>query len=369
MSTQNIELWLKLSLIPNIGKARLTQLVEHFGSPEAVFDAGFDDIINIERFGQELAISIIDNKDKIDISEELRLIEKHNISVFTYKDDEYPENLKSIPYPPALIYVKGNLIPEDKYAIAVIGSRRNSQYGKMVCDEIAGRLAEYGLTIVSGMAQGIDSIAHISALRKDKRTIAVLGNGLSMSYPASHKGLMERITKSGAVISEFPMSTKPLKDNFPVRNRTISGLALGTLVIEASEKSGALITADYSVDLGRAVYAVPGDINRENSRGVNKLIQRGAKLIQSADDIVDDLRFLLKGLIIEEKEKETSKAIESLSENEKVIMDILRNEVLYFDQILDQSDFSMGELSNVLLNLEMKNLIRQFPGKMFGKNL
>jgi len=369
MVTQNLEAWLKLSLIPNIGKIRLTQLVEHFGSPEAVFDASIEDICSVENFGQELALSIIENKDKVDVSKELELIEKFNIKIITYKEDDYPENLKNIPYPPAFLYIKGDLCPEDKFSIAVIGSRRNSQYGKMVCNEIAGKLAEYGLTVVSGMAQGIDSIAHISALKKDKRTIAVLGNGLSMCYPAEHKGLMERIAKSGAVISEFPMTTKPNKENFPVRNRTISGLTLGTLVVEASAKSGTLITADYAVEFGRAVYAVPGDINRENSQGTNALIQKGAKLIQSADDIISDLRFMLKGFIIEEKAKDMKKITESLSEGERVILDILKNDVLYFDQILDQSNMSMGELSNVLLNLEIKDLIKQFPGKMFGKNI
>jgi DNA processing protein len=369
MSSQNLEAWLKLSLIPNIDKMRLTQLVEHYGSPEAVFEASIDGICRLDNFSPELATSIIDNKDKVDVSEELKLIEKFDVKIVTYKDENYPENLKNIPYPPAFLYFKGDLLSEDKFSIAVIGSRRNSQYGKMVCNEIAGKLAEYGLTIVSGMAQGIDSIAHISALKKDKRTIAILGNGLSKCYPAEHKGLMERIAKNGAVISEFPMTTKPFKQNFPVRNRTISGLTLGTLVIEASEKSGALITADCAVEFGRAVYAVPGDINRENSKGTNALIQKGAKLVQNADDIISDLRFLLKGFIIEEKAKDMKKITESLSEGERVILDILKNDVLYFDQILDQSNMSMGELSNILLNLEIKDLIKQFPGKMFGKNI
>ncbi len=218
----------------------------------------------------------------------MALIKKLNLNVLTRQDDEYPQNLKNILYPPIVLYVKGRLKPQDCNSIAIVGSRLASFYGLSCAEKLAGELANYGLTVVSGMARGIDTASHRGALKQNGRTIAVIGSGFNRIYPPENKGLCEEIAGSGAVISEFPIDTPPEKENFPRRNRIISGLSLGVVVVEAARNSGALITADFALEQGREVFALPGKVDSSTSFGTNELIKQGAKLVSCVDDIIEE---------------------------------------------------------------------------------
>jgi DNA processing protein len=285
------------------------------------------------------------------------------VKTLSLKDKEYPQNLRYIYDPPQTIYVKGSLLLEDNLAIAIVGSRQASYYGLKNAESLAFELAAKGITIVSGLARGIDSAAHQGALKAKGRTIAVLGSGLNKIYPPENKKLAEEIAQNGAVLSEFPLDTPPLKENFPRRNRIISGLSLGVVVVEAAQKSGALITASCALEQGREVFALPGKIDSFTSQGTNDLIKQGAKLIQSSQDIVDELEplRLLSGM-----PKETQK-IPDLPEEESKVYQLLSSEPMHIDELLEKSALSQGKLLTALMKLEYKKLIKELPGKRFVK--
>ena len=228
-------------------------------------------------------------KTSIDIDKEIGLIKKYDVEVITIDEDQYPKNLKHIYNPPRVLYVKGKLIPEDYYSIGIVGSRKASFYGQQNAERLGSELAQKGFTVISGMARGIDTYAHKGALKAKGRTIAVLGSGINVVYPPENKTLMDEISRNGAVISEFPIDTRPNRQNFPMRNRIISGLSMGVLVIEAARKSGALITASFALEQGREVFSLPGRVDMSTSRGTLGLIKEGAKLVESVDDILEEL--------------------------------------------------------------------------------
>ncbi len=366
--------WLALRLVPQMSRVRFYTLIDHFQTPEAVFGATAKEIASLPGFDDELARAVLDAPRSQAWEAELAEMEKQGVRLLTLEDEEYPENLRLSSFPPPLLYFRGSFDAMDRFAVAIIGSRRATQYGRAVAQEFAGRLARAGVAIVSGFARGIDSVAHRAALDSGGRTIAVLGNGLSVCYPQENTHLGEAIAEHGALVTEYPMRTPPDRFNFPERNHLIAALALGTLVVEAAEKSGALITAREALEENRFVFAVPGDITRENSRGTNALIQSGAKLVLSADDILAEMRDQLRGLIRETVpkeavEKENVSLPPELSEEELLVYDLLRHEPQCFDVLLAQLDserFGVQELATVLLSLEMKRCIKQLPGRLYA---
>lgn len=357
--------WIALNMVDGIGSITYRKLIEHFGTPERVFSAAFDELIGVDGIGKNTANSIKSFNMEEKVKEELNKIEKSKIAVLTIDDKKYPSNLKTIFDPPPVLYVKGDLTESDTIAVAVVGSRLPTIYGKLVAEKISKGLAETGITIVSGMARGIDSIAHKSAIEMGGRTIAVLGCGLDIIYPPENYKLVNDIVSHGAVISEFPISTNPDKMNFPQRNRIISGLSLGVAVIEAAEKSGSLITAGHAIEQGREVFAVPGNINSAKSHGTNRLIKMGAKLVEGVNDIIEEfspaVRTSLKSL-----EKRENKDYD-LTADEKFIFSLIDAESKHIDTIIERSSLPVGVVSGILAKLELKGLIKQLSGKLFVK--
>ncbi len=296
------------------------------------------------------------------------------IRKITIDDKEYPKNLRNIYNPPKVLYVNGTLLEQDEMAVALVGSRRASMYGLEMCEKLAYELAIRGVTVVSGMARGIDSAAHKGALKAKGRTIAVLGSGHDNIYPPENKKLYHEIVKIGAVITEFESDVPPLPENFPQRNRIISGLSLGVVVVEAAKNSGALITANFAAEQGRTVFAVPGKISSITSAGTNELIKDGARLVQSVDDILDELSLSEIEPAVGEKKDEIEERIakktkayiyNSLTDDERKIYKALSEEPTYIDEVLDKSGLSPTKASKAILNLELKSLIQELPGKQF----
>ena len=283
--------WLKLALIPEIGPVRGSKLLEKFGSPGEILRLALKDITSV--LGQSLACEIVRQRKKIDLDKQLGLIKRYNVSILTQSDSAYPQNLRNIFDPPLVLFLKGNILPEDSLSIALVGTRMASVYGMNMASKISSSLGQRGLTIISGGARGIDTSSHWAALRVKSRTIAVLGSGLDIVYPPENARLFKQIAERGGLISEFPMGTVPLRQNFPRRNRIISGLSLGVVVIEAPKKSGALITASYALEQGREVFCVPGQADSFTMKGSHQLLKEGAKLVEDVDDIIEEIEPLL----------------------------------------------------------------------------
>jgi DNA processing protein len=287
----------------------------------------------------------------------------------TLFDEEYPSNLKEIYDPPLVLYVKGTLEGHDKYSVALVGSRRASNYGRETARRLAFDLCHNWFTVVSGLAHGIDSAAHDGALKAEGRTIAVIGSGLNNPYPPDSVDQMEKIAEQGAVISEYSMDTRPDRINFPIRNRIISGLSLGVVVVEAPERSGALITADHALGQNRLVFAVPGRIDAPTFKGNHKLLKQGAKLVESAEDILEEFDYLFPKKEVFRGKFESAEITQPRLEGaEERIFGVLDNEGTYIDEIIEQSGLTPTQVSAVLLQLEMKRLVRQLPGKLFVRS-
>jgi len=362
----DVERLIILNIVEDIGSIRTQSLLKHFGSLEKVFKADETEIGQIKEIGQIRAAKIPQAIKKINLNKELDLIKKHSVKVITFLDKDYPENLKNIYDPPVVLYVKGKILPEDKLAIAIVGSRLASFYGLQTAEKLGFELASHGITVVSGLARGIDSSSHKGALKAKKRTIAVLGSGLAHIYPEEHKDLAERISESGAVISEFPMNTIPDKWNFPRRNRIISGLSLGVVCVEAAEKSGALITCDCALEQGREVFAVPGKVDSMTSKGTNKLIKQGAKLAQGVEDILEELNLSDS---VSRQDGDSRSRIEgsALDKEESLVYTLLSSDPKYIDDICRESGIGLNRIAKILLNLEIKKFVKQLPGKNFVK--
>lgn len=357
-----------LNMFCDIGSARLKKLLEFFGKPENILKAPYERLTGVWGIGEAIAKKITSLKEE-DIDKECALAGKCNIRIMTIDDADYPENLKNISDPPIVLYVKGTLKEEDRFSIAIVGSRRASFYGLNCAEKFAGDLANCGITIVSGLARGIDSSSHGGALKAGGRTIAVIGSGFNHLYPAENKELAEEISRSGAVISEFPMEAKPLPQHFPCRNRIISGLSLGVLVVEAARNSGALITADCALEQGREVFALPGKIDSQNSFGTNALIQQGAKLVSCVDEILEEFNMpVTRNLNKQESfyvEPGNSDISICLSDNESLLYNLISKEPVLLDEIVEKAGIGIAQISPILLKLQMRRLIRQIPGKQF----
>jgi len=294
---------------------------------------------------------------------------QENIKKISESDADYPEGLIHIHKAPKEIFLKGTILPQDREAIAIVGTRRATEYGLKQADKIAFELALLGITIVSGMAKGIDTAAHNGALRAGGRTIAVLGSGHNYIYPKENIELYHRITKNGAVVSEYSSDVEPCRENFPMRNRIISGMSKGVVVIEAPKRSGALITANYALEQGREVFAVPGNIGRVESTGTNSLIKQGASLVESVSDIIDELRYVmdLSGMTVSTEGVTFEKPKPPMSSDEKKVFEILRETPRSIDEISDTTEIPSNKVSQILLNLELKKIIKMLPGNNFAR--
>lgn len=356
----NLESWIALSMVPEVGPVTFKKLLSLYRDPASVFKAPLGELSAIEGVGEKKAKNIKGFSGWNDVEKQVKQLNRCSARAVTFHDADYPSMLRQTEGAPVLLYVKGSIQEEDKFAIAIVGSRKSTPYGKLVTERLSSELSRSGFTIVSGMARGIDTVAHTSSITAGGRTIAVLGSGIDRAYPPENRGLMERIAASGYAVSEFPCGTEPNKENFPRRNRLISGLSMGVVVVEAAAGSGALITAGTALEQNREVFAVPGNITSPNSAGANDLIKKGAKLIQKSDDIIEELAPMLRGYV---KAKERLKV--ELTEEEKKLCDILSGEPVHVDTLSRELSLSSATTLAVLLSLEIKGVVRQADGKRF----
>ena len=353
--------------VDGLGPSKILNLVSKFGSPQNVFNADQRSITGVNLISTILAqriknASVLLDEGRKKLSDELTMLKKRNFKLLTYYDKAYPELLKNIYSPPIIIYIWGEITEKDKTSIAIVGTRMPTGYGKQQAEKFGGELAENGITITSGLARGIDSVSHKAALKHGGRTIAVIGSGLDRIYPPENKKLAEEIAQNGAVISEFSLGTKPDASNFPRRNRIIAGLTLGTIIVESNTNGGAMQTAALALDQNREVFAIPGNLDTEQSRGTNSLIKKGeAKLITNTEDVLVELDLKLKPVV----GKNIPKPSEELNIFESKIFDQLSREPKHIDTIARESNLSTSDCLINLLSMEFKGLVKQLPGKQF----
>lgn len=351
----------------SIGYRTVLKLRETFGTLKDALSAPESDLLNIKGIRRKTLEAMCEKRSSSCAEKELALLERTSFHAITIDEPEYPEYLRQISTPPLVLYVWGTLTPADSNAIAVVGTRNPTQYGKRIAHKISYDLAGQDVTIVSGLAKGLDSEAHRGALESGGRTIAVLGSGLLRLYPHENKRLAEKIAHNGAVIAEFPLETTPFRSNFPIRNRIISGLSMGTIVVEAAVKSGTLITAGFALEQNRTVFGIPGNIDQPSSEGVNALIKQGASLIQSVDDIFRELPTLKRSQTLSETKASAQPKVK-LSPEEKEIFDLISTQPIHIDEITEKSSRTAPEVSVLVLTLEIKQVIKQIPGKFYTIN-
>jgi len=373
-SRRHIEAWLTLHLAPSLGSTSCRKLVEHFGSPERVLSATASQLKEAASRVRQKAIAALcgDGKEGLGLAarQELERAEELGIEFFTIDDPRYPVLLKNIHDPPIILYVLGNTEALEGRGIAMVGSRAATHYGRDVAGQLAEGLARQGFTIVSGMALGIDTESHKGALAAGGRTIAVLGCGLDVIYPPSNQLLYKQISESGAVVSEYPLGTEPDNFRFPARNRIISGLSLGVVVVEATKRSGSLITANHALEQGREIFAVPGRIDSMKSAGSHTLLQEGAKLVLNINDIIEELAPTMQiqpaaGL---SQAAKNSASMEGLSPEEEKIYGFLEVYPSSIDEIIRQSGFTPQKANELLLMMELKGIVESLPGKSYRKS-
>ena len=363
------EALLALNMISHIGPVRLRHLMEHFKDAPSILRASRQQLLAVHGIGEEAADAIVNWEKSVDLVAELKRVEEFGCSLVTQDDPEYPDLLRQIYDPPIILYVKGKLLPKDKNSVALVGSRMTSHYGIEVARKLGYQLAYLGVTVVSGGARGIDTAAHQGALTGKGRTISVLGTGINLIFPAENAELFERIAANGAIITQFPFNRPADKQTFPIRNRIVAGMTLGTVVVEANLTSGALITANFATEYGRQVFAVPGRIDSPRSKGCHELIKKGAKLCEGPEDILSEFEYLFPASNRPPGPNETGllPALE-LTDNEQKVYATLDHEELGIDEIIRKSGLPASAVSVALLGLEMKRLLRQLPGKLFVKN-
>ena len=370
--------WLALTRIDGLGTRGCHKLIEHFGSPQAAYMAS---LTELESCGipARVAQAIFAQAALKDAEREVQEIAKADCELVAYDDEAYPPLLKQIPDAPLLLYARGDVKVLSQYAVAVVGSRRPSAYGSSVAHRLAHDLAQRQLVVVSGLARGVDSAAHRGALEAKGKTVAVMGSGIDVMYPRENKKLADEIAKSGAVISEFPLGTGPTPENFPIRNRIISGLSLGVVVVEAAEYSGSLITARLSLEQNREVFAVPGNITSAQSFGPNHLIKQGAKLVDQWMDVIEEFPSEVRMQLLPPTEASEGEPMgahpatlfeTSLTPDQKAVFETLRaDQTAFVDEIVGAAKISHPRVLASLLELEMNGLIRQLPGKNFIRKL
>jgi DNA processing protein len=344
-----------------IGPMRYKKLLGYFGTMEKAWQEGSAQNFIQAGLEEDLAQEIPLRRPQIDLEKELAKLAKENIGILTILDENYPKLLKEIYDPPYIMYIKGELKPEDEFALAIVGTRKLSPYGQQAASHLARELSQAGLTIVSGLAHGIDTLAHLAALQQNKRTIAVVGSSIDKQsiFPPANRRLAEQIAQNGAVLSEYPLGSFALKHHFPARNRIISGLALGTLVVEAPVKSGALLTANHALAQNREVFAVPGSIYSPQSSGPNNLIKMGAKLVNGAQDILEELNLRNLSINIEMRQ------INPDSHEEELILNLLSQEPIPVDKIVQDTKLETALVNSTLSLMEMKGKIKNLGGMQY----
>jgi DNA processing protein len=347
--------WVGFNLVKGIGAVRLQGLRDHFGDLALAWQAPLD-ALKVAGLSSKLAERVVQIRASVDLDKYMARVAAQGISILTWEDELYPKRLKEIDQPPPVLYERGALSDEDSWAVAVVGTRRVSAYGRQVAEDVAAFLANSGVTVVSGLARGVDAIAHQSALKAGGRTIAVLGCGVDRIYPPEHMQLAEKIIASGAILSDYAPGTAPDAANFPPRNRIISGLSMATVVVEAGETSGALITAQFAVDQGREVFSVPGSILAPQSKGTNRLIAQGAHPMLSARDLLDILNL---GRVTEQREV---RKILPGNEIEAKLLSVLTHEPKHMDEIRNQTGLPIERVSATLVMMELKGMVRQVGG-------
>jgi DNA processing protein len=380
MTDHDLKYWLALKRVEGVGNLGFIELVDSFGSPEMVFNAATGDLKEVMGIGQKIAVAIKSFSQWKQVEKEMESLRGQQVSIVTYHDTLYPKNLLNIYDYPPLLYVKGELL-SDEIIIAVVGSRTASTYGKFSTERLCRELATKGITVASGLARGIDAAAHQGSLAGKGRTIAVLGCGIDIVYPPENRELFKCIPAQGAIITEYPFGTPPNGANFPARNRIISGLSLGVVVVEATDKSGSLITARMALEQGREVFAIPGSIDAVGSKGTNRLIKQGAKLVENADDIIEEILPQIRRRSATAPPAKTDKAAviadehvvenpvaphqEALTHEEAQLLKHLSADPVTIDQLIALIGGKAGEILNTLLLLELKGFISQLPGKQF----
>lgn len=359
----HLEACIALNMIPQMGPVRLRRLLDVFGSPEKILLARASELSGVNGIPSQLAENISRWQELADPTAELKKAADLGAHVVTATDEEYPAALKEIHDPPIVLYVRGNITERDRHAVAVVGSRRCSHYATECAKKLSFQMAYAGLTVISGLARGIDTAAHQGALAAKGRTLAVIGSGLAHLYPPENAELADRIASSGAVISEFPIDTKPDRQTFPIRNRIVTGLSFGVLVAEAGANSGALISANMAAEQGRTLYAVPGRIDSPSALGSNRLIQQGAKLVITVDDILDDLPLVFKN----QPDLPAAPPIANLTPDQQKILEALGAEETPLDSVIATTGLTAAAVSSTLLALEIRKLVKQLPGKRFVK--
>jgi DNA processing protein len=352
----------RLSLVSGVGPRIRQALVEQFGDAGGVFDAGPSQLQGVPGVGPKLAGRIVLAREEIDVDAELELCREHDVSIVTDQDEAYPRALREIHDPPGVLYVRGGFVSRDALAIGIVGTRHATNYGKTQAHRLAGSLSRAGLTVISGLARGVDAAAHRGALEAGGRTLAVLGSGVLNIYPAEHKELAGEVAASGAVVSESPPRFQPLAGSFPQRNRLISGMSLGVIVIEAAERSGALITARHAMEQGREVFAVPGRIDSRASRGCHQLLRDGARLVESADDVLEELGPLVEPLSADNGEVVRHPAELQLNEIEQRVLQAIDQEPTSIDEVVRTTEIAVPRVLSTISVLEMKRLVRRAGG-------
>ena len=365
------EAFIALNLIEGVGPVRARSLLEHFGDAPKILSASKSQLLRVHNIGDDTAEKISTWEKSIDLAGELKRIADFGCHVLISSDENYPPSLREIYDPPLVLYVKGELTAKDKNAVAMVGSRMTTHYGLETARKLAYQLAYTGVTVVSGGARGIDTAAHQGALSGKGRTIAVLGTGINLIFPPENAELFERIAANGAVITQFPFNRPADKQSFPIRNRIVAGMTLGTVVVEANLSSGALITANFATEYGRQIFAVPGRIDSPRIKGCHDLIKKGAKLCEGVEDILSEFEYLFPASNRPPTASETGvlPALELNDSEQKVFDAVAADDEASIDEIIRASGLPSSAVNVALFSLEMKRLVKQLPGKMFVRNV
>jgi len=357
-----------LNSTAQVGSITFKRLIEHFGTTRKIFEASIEELERVEGVGGITAGKIRNAYKKNDPEKELKRADGLGIKVIPCTSEEFPAGFKKIHDPPILLYVRGEIRRGDALAVAIVGARRATFYGKQRSESLAYGLASAGFTVVSGLAAGIDTFAHKGVLEAKGRTIAVCGRGLADIYPPENRKLAEEIAASGALVSEFPLDFPPMAENFPRRNRLIAGLALGVVVVEAGLRSGSLITANWALEQGKEVFAVPGRVDSPTSRGCHRLIREGAKLVEDVGDIIDELGPLVEGIVFEDKEEVAGIRWNiALSENERKVYEVLSSDEMDIEEIIRAAGLPANVVSGALSLLSLKRLAVRLAGQRYAR--
>ncbi len=356
--------YIALNMMDGMGPVRVRNLIAAVGSAEAIFEADEAALLTAEGVGREMAKRIMEQRGTVDPGGEEDKARRHHARIVSFVDEDYPKPLRNIYDPPLALYVRGTLEKRDRHSVAVVGTRTPTHYGSSVTDRLSYQLAKAGFTVISGLARGVDTAAHKAALKGDGRTIAVLGSAIDKLYPAENAELADRIAEHGAVISEYTMGRPSDRTTFPYRNRIVSGMSMGLLVVEASKESGAMITADMAAEQGKTIFAVPGRIDQPSSRGTHHLIKEGARLVEDVDDILQEFDALLPTEQKRSAKQNTKRPDVPLSEPEQAIVKALWKGNLDVDELTREAALPSAKVSAMLMGLEMKRVVRILPGRI-----